>query len=155
MRARCRAWRALLAALVIGGVSASAGALGPWRATPENTPGWKVMTPAERIEYQRRMRALESLADCRAFQAEHRARVLERERERDSARERARDRERDRERDGTKERAPEAERPRDAASAPASAREREREQTRLRLRGQPVPDAEALCQQLLRPDAPR
>jgi hypothetical protein len=59
-----------------------AAAEGPWRATEANTPGWAAMTPAERVEYQRRMRALDSLAACRAFQAEHRARVRERTRQR-------------------------------------------------------------------------
>lgn len=57
-----------------------AAATGPWRATESNTPGWAAMTPAERVEYQRRMRSLDSLAACQAFQAEHRERLRERKR---------------------------------------------------------------------------
>lgn len=151
MGACCRAWRALPAAVALAVLSAGAAALGPWRATRENTPGWAVMTPAERIEYQRRMRALQTLADCRVFQTEHRARVLalERERERERAPERTRERLRGRE--------PAGERAGDPASASERDRPRDgdREQARLRLRGQPVPDTEALCQQLLHPNAPR
>jgi len=62
--------------------SLPAAADGPWRATEANTPGWAAMTPAERVEYQRSMRALDNLAACRVFQAEHRARLQERTRER-------------------------------------------------------------------------
>jgi len=73
-----RAGRGLLVLLVAACLPAAAD--GPWRATEANTPGWAAMTPGERVEYQRRMRALDSLAACRVFQAEHRARVRERTR---------------------------------------------------------------------------
>lgn len=77
-RRRAGAGLGLLVLLAAGCLPAAAE--GPWRATEANTPGWTAMTPAERVEYQRRMRALESFAACQAFQAEHRARLRERAR---------------------------------------------------------------------------
>ena len=82
---RTRQWRPVQRALwmplfLLATACMPAAAIGPWRASEANTPGWAVMTPAERVEYQRRMRALESLDACRTFQAEHRARLRERTR---------------------------------------------------------------------------
>lgn len=79
-RCSARAGRGLLVLLLAAGLPAAAD--GPWRATEANTPGWAAMTPAERVDYQRAMRALESLEACRTFQAEHRAHVRARERSR-------------------------------------------------------------------------
>lgn len=31
-------------------------AAGPWRAHEGNSPGWRLLTPAERVEHQRRLR---------------------------------------------------------------------------------------------------
>ena len=53
---------------------------GPWRAEVGNTYGWQFMTPNERIEHQRRMRSFSSYEDCKAYQAEHHARLAERAR---------------------------------------------------------------------------
>lgn len=53
---------------------------GPWRAEGGNTDGWQFMTPDERIEHQRQMRSFSSYADCKAYQAEHHARMAERAR---------------------------------------------------------------------------
>lgn len=57
-------------------------ARGPWRAGAGNTPGWQLMSPDERVEYQRRMRGFDDARGCADYQAEHRARMAERVRKR-------------------------------------------------------------------------
>lgn len=64
---------AVLAATV-GAVSVEA-AGGRYRFQQDNTPGWTLMTPAERSEFQTRMRAAKTYDECKAIQAEHRAMV--------------------------------------------------------------------------------
>lgn len=51
--------------------AAGAFARGPWRASEENTRGWQLMTPEERIAHQAKIRGFTSLAECLAYQAEH------------------------------------------------------------------------------------
>ena len=74
----------LLAAAVLatplGAVSVEAGG-GRYRFQQDNTPGWTLMTPAERTEYQTRMRAAKTYDECKAIQAEHRAMVEARAKE--------------------------------------------------------------------------
>jgi hypothetical protein len=42
--------------------------MGPgWRAGPNNTPGWSMMTPEERAAHQQRMQGMTSRADCTAY----------------------------------------------------------------------------------------
>lgn len=53
---------------------------GPWRAGESNSYGWRFMTPEERIEHQRRMRSFETYEECKAYQAEHHALMVERAR---------------------------------------------------------------------------
>lgn len=53
-------------------------AAGPWRADATNTEGWRDMSPAERVEHQRRMRSFASLEECAAYQAAQRQRVRHR-----------------------------------------------------------------------------
>lgn len=55
-------------------------AAGPWRAHEGNSPGWRHLTPAERVEHQRRLRGFTRLADCKAYLAEHHALIAERAR---------------------------------------------------------------------------
>jgi len=57
---------------------AAAGA--PWRAHEGNSPGWRYLTPAERVEHQRRLRGFTSLADCKAYLIEHHRLIAERAR---------------------------------------------------------------------------
>ena len=38
-----------------------------WRAGPNNTPGWSMMTPEERAAHQQRMQGMTSRADCTAY----------------------------------------------------------------------------------------
>lgn len=63
-------------------LAAEAGARGPWRASAENTRGWQFMTPEERIEHQSRVRAFNTLEECRAYQQRHHKLMEERARER-------------------------------------------------------------------------
>lgn len=66
----------LLALLVSGAVLAD-----PWRAASGNSYGWELMTPAERIEHQQRMRGFSTYAECRAYQVGHHERMEQRARE--------------------------------------------------------------------------
>mgnify|MGYP001328579372 CR=1 FL=1 len=60
-------WVWLLTIFIAAGVAAN----GPWRASEENTRGWQLMTPEERIAHQAKIRSFTALADCLAYQAEH------------------------------------------------------------------------------------
>ncbi len=42
------------------------------------TPGWSLMTPAERQEHQLRMRSLTTYDECRSFMAQHQAQMVTR-----------------------------------------------------------------------------
>lgn len=66
-------------------LATGAAALGPWRATAENTRGWRFMTSSERIEHQARIRSFKTLDECRAYQAEHHRLMEQRARERGMA----------------------------------------------------------------------
>lgn len=46
-------------------------ARGPWRASEENTRGWLLMTPPERIEHQARIRSFSTWEACLAYQQAH------------------------------------------------------------------------------------
>lgn len=48
---------------------------GPWRADPDNSRGWELMSPAERIEHQRRLRSFTDYEACRAYQQAHHAQM--------------------------------------------------------------------------------
>jgi hypothetical protein len=74
--------RVALVCLVAGLPVGACWADGPWRAGAGNTPGWHLMNPDERVEYQRRMRGFDDAAACESYQAEHRARMAERARQR-------------------------------------------------------------------------
>jgi hypothetical protein len=74
--------RVALACLLAGVPLAASWAGGPWRAGVGNTPGWQLMSPDERVEYQRRMRGFDDAAACEAHQAQHRQRMAERARRR-------------------------------------------------------------------------
>ena len=62
--------RTLLAGLLLTLAAASAHA-SPWRADPDNSRGWELMSPAERIEHQRRLRSFTDYEACRAYQQAH------------------------------------------------------------------------------------
>ncbi len=71
----------LLALLLAGPVLAR----GPWRASEENTRGWRLMTPEERIEHQARIRGFKNYEACRTYQLEHHRLMMERARQRGMA----------------------------------------------------------------------
>ncbi len=72
-------WLTLGASLLL---AAPAQARGPWRASPDNTRGWQLMTPEERIAHQARVRGFRDYAECHAYQLEHHALMVERARAR-------------------------------------------------------------------------
>lgn len=45
---------------------------------PKYTPGWSMMTEAERAEHRTRMQSFTHKADCQAYVAEHHAQMAER-----------------------------------------------------------------------------
>ncbi len=72
----------LVAAIAILHAPAAAEA-GPWRAEEGNTPGWALMSPAERVEHQAIVRGLTSYDACRAYQIAHHRLMEERAEQRD------------------------------------------------------------------------
>ncbi len=66
----------LLLAFCLAGPAAA----GPWRADAGNVTGWQLMTPAERVEHQRRLRSFTRYADCRAYLDAHHAEMAARAR---------------------------------------------------------------------------
>ena len=80
-RRRLMAMACVLAGMPVG----ASWARGPWRAGAGNTPGWHLMSPDERVEYQRHMRGFDDARGCAAYQAEHRARMAERARKHGAA----------------------------------------------------------------------
>ena len=80
-----RTTRTIIAALQITlsfSLLAPAYARGPWRASEENTRGWQLMTPEERIEHQSTIRGFGSLDECRRYQIGHHQMMQERARQR-------------------------------------------------------------------------
>ncbi|WP_153132712.1 hypothetical protein [Dechloromonas hortensis] len=70
-------FRLLLVVLLIA-ASGAVQARGPWRASEENTRGWQLMTPEERVEHQARIRSFQRLDECEAYQQAHHRLMLER-----------------------------------------------------------------------------
>lgn len=62
-------------------LTGSAIARGPWRASEQNTSGWYLMTPEERIEHQARIRSFKTYDECHAYQVAHHAQMEDRARE--------------------------------------------------------------------------
>lgn len=71
-------------------LSGAAWARGPWRAGEDNTAGWQLMTPQERVEHQARLREFTDYASCRAYLDAHHLVMVERARALDLALPRAR-----------------------------------------------------------------
>jgi hypothetical protein len=74
-----------LATILLLSLAAPVLARGPWRASEENTRGWQLMTPEERIEHQSKVRGFSSLAECRTYQTSHHQLMAERARQRGAA----------------------------------------------------------------------
>lgn len=71
---------AAVLATMLGGVAAEAGP-GRYRFQQDDTPGWTLMTPAERTEFQNRMWSAKTYDECKALRDEHRATLQARARE--------------------------------------------------------------------------
>ena len=69
-----------LLAATLGAASVEAGP-GRYRFNQDNTPGWSLMTPAERSEHQNKMWSAKTYDECKALQAEHRAVIVARAKE--------------------------------------------------------------------------
>jgi hypothetical protein len=57
----------------------SAGMRG-WRMSRDDTPGWSMMTRAERREHHDKMVSMTDMASCKAYMQQHHARMIERAR---------------------------------------------------------------------------
>ncbi len=58
------------------GPGAGPGGKGPgWRFNSGNTAGWSLMTAQERTEHRDKMLSMKSYEDCKAYQAEHHAKM--------------------------------------------------------------------------------
>nr|WP_252393791.1 hypothetical protein [Candidatus Rhodoblastus alkanivorans] len=75
MRATTAALAASLFLLEANGVALAAG---PWRANQENTRGWMLMSPEERIAHQAKIRGFTNYEDCHAYQLAHHRLMQER-----------------------------------------------------------------------------
>jgi len=67
-------------ALVCVVLSGNLQARGPWRAGEDNTAGWQLMSPQERIEHQARLREFTEYGECRRYLDAHHAEMVERAR---------------------------------------------------------------------------
>ena len=68
----------LVASVFLSGANGEAQAEGPWRAYEENTRGWMLMSPGERIEHQTKIRSFKDYDDCHAYQVAHHRLMQER-----------------------------------------------------------------------------
>jgi len=92
----------LLGALAVSSVMAQPGGMGMgpgasapgtgmqhgmrgWRMNRDNTPGWSMMSRAERDEHHRTMMAQTDYAQCHATMEQHHAKMTERAKERGQA----------------------------------------------------------------------
>lgn len=61
------------------GMQRGTGPMGRWGA--DTTPGWSLMTPAERAEHQERMRSMKSYEECKTAMEQHREQMAARAKE--------------------------------------------------------------------------
>jgi len=60
-----------------GGMGGMRGMRG-WQASRDNTPGWAMMSRAERDEHHRKMQSMTNADECKAYMDKHRAEMAER-----------------------------------------------------------------------------
>jgi len=70
-----------LLSLLLLALALPASARGPWRASEDNTRGWQLMSPEERIAHQSRVRGFTRLEECRRYQLAHHQQMAERARQ--------------------------------------------------------------------------
>jgi hypothetical protein len=58
------------------------GGMRGWQANRSNTPGWAMMSGAERAEHHRKMQSMTSADECQAYMDKHRAEMAERAKQR-------------------------------------------------------------------------
>lgn len=86
-------WKNIALAALLGGMLAAPALAQPgpgmgggmgrgMRFSQDNTPGWTLMTPAEQAAHREKMLSMQTYADCKAYQTEHRAVMEARARER-------------------------------------------------------------------------
>lgn len=61
------------------GMHRGTGPMGRWGA--DTTPGWSMMTPAERTEHQERMRSAKTYEECKTVMEQHREQMAARAKE--------------------------------------------------------------------------
>lgn len=64
------------------GMGGGMGMMGRGRFGPDNTPGWPMMSAAERSAHRDRMLGFKTQAECRAYMNEHHGLMQERAKER-------------------------------------------------------------------------
>jgi hypothetical protein len=52
-----------------------------WSGNQRNTPGWQLMTPAERTEHQNKLRSFKDFDSCKAYADSHHNLMAERAKE--------------------------------------------------------------------------
>jgi hypothetical protein len=67
------------------GMGMGKGPMHGWRMDRNNTPGWPLMTEAERTAHHERMRAMSDHAACSAYMEQHHAQMVARAKERGQA----------------------------------------------------------------------
>ena len=60
-----------------GGMGGMRGMRG-WQANRDNTPGWAMMSRAERDEHRSKMQSMTNADECKAYMDKHRAEMVER-----------------------------------------------------------------------------
>lgn len=73
-----RRWLRLLLLYVLFTWPACGFARGPWRASEQNTQGWRLMSAEERIEHQAKVRSFKSYEECQVYRVEHHREMEER-----------------------------------------------------------------------------
>ncbi len=71
----------VLLSLLLFTVALPVSARGPWRASEDNTRGWQLMSPEERIAHQSKVRGFARLDECRTYQLAHHQQMAERARQ--------------------------------------------------------------------------
>ena len=58
------------------------GGMRGWRGNRDNTPGWAMMSPAERDAHRDKIRSMSSYDECKAYMEQHHAQMVKRAKQR-------------------------------------------------------------------------
>lgn len=64
------------------GMGPGGGMMRGWQGNRDNTPGWGMMSRAERDEHRQKMRSMTNADECKAYQDKHHAEMVERAKQR-------------------------------------------------------------------------